>query len=141
MGALALTYKEQYKTPFLPMMPGHQLAEYNNLESARAVIKKGKTAAVFVEPIQVRYAIEHMQSLERGPPLHMFTPKLAYTPAAFESKQFVVTCFRHMAQALACRTVYMWISLHSSLPALSTHMCAGRGWLYPLHRSVPQGPA
>lgn len=52
MGALALTYKEQYKTPFFPMMPGHQLAEYNNLESARKVIQKGKTAAVFVEPVQ-----------------------------------------------------------------------------------------
>lgn len=37
MGALALTYKEQYKTPFYPMMPGHQLAEYNDLESARKV--------------------------------------------------------------------------------------------------------
>jgi acetylornithine aminotransferase len=24
MGALALTYKEQYKTPFLPVMPGAQ---------------------------------------------------------------------------------------------------------------------
>lgn len=24
MGALALTYKEQYKSPFLPVMPGHQ---------------------------------------------------------------------------------------------------------------------
>lgn len=52
MGALALTYKEQYKTPFMPMMPGHQLAKYNDLESARAVIQKGKTAAVFVEPVQ-----------------------------------------------------------------------------------------
>ncbi|KXZ52276.1 ARG9 protein [Gonium pectorale] len=52
MGALALTYKEQYKTPFYPMMPGHRLAEYNNLDSARAVIEKGKTAAVFVEPVQ-----------------------------------------------------------------------------------------
>lgn len=52
MGALALTYKEQYKTPFLPVMPGHVLAEYNNLESAKAAIKKGKTAAVFVEPVQ-----------------------------------------------------------------------------------------
>jgi acetylornithine aminotransferase len=37
MGALALTYKEQYKTPFLPVMPGHVLAEYNNLESAAKV--------------------------------------------------------------------------------------------------------
>ncbi len=53
MGALALTYKEQYKSPFLPVMPGHVLAEYNNLDSAAAVIKKGKTAAVFVEPVQV----------------------------------------------------------------------------------------
>jgi len=52
MGALALTYKEQYKSPFLPMMPGAQLAEYNNLESAAKVIKKGKTCAVFVEPLQ-----------------------------------------------------------------------------------------
>jgi acetylornithine aminotransferase len=52
MGALALTYKEQYKTPFLPVMPGHVLAEYNNLESAAAAIKKGRTAAVFVEPVQ-----------------------------------------------------------------------------------------
>lgn len=52
MGALALTYKEQYKSPFLPVMPGHQLATYNDLDSAAAVIKKGKTAAVFVEPVQ-----------------------------------------------------------------------------------------
>ncbi len=52
MGALALTYKEQYKTPFYPMMPGHRLAEYNDLNSAAAVIEKGKTAAVFVEPVQ-----------------------------------------------------------------------------------------
>lgn len=51
-GALALTYKEQYKSPFLPVMPGHVLAEYNNLESAAAAIQKGRTAAVFVEPIQ-----------------------------------------------------------------------------------------
>ncbi|GFH11129.1 N-acetyl ornithine amino-transferase [Haematococcus lacustris] len=52
MGALALTYKEQYRTPFLPMMPGCQLATYNDLESAAKVIVKGKTAAVFVEPVQ-----------------------------------------------------------------------------------------
>jgi acetylornithine/succinyldiaminopimelate/putrescine aminotransferase len=58
MGALALTYKEQYKSPFLPVMPGHVLAEYNNLDSAAAVIKKGKTAAVFVEPVQVRGTAE-----------------------------------------------------------------------------------
>jgi len=52
MGALALTYKEQYKTPFLPVMPGTALATYNDLASAAAVIKKGVTCAVFVEPVQ-----------------------------------------------------------------------------------------
>ena len=40
MGALALTYKDQYKTPFAPVMPGAKMAEYQNLESAKRVIKK-----------------------------------------------------------------------------------------------------
>jgi len=52
MGALSLTYKKQYKTPFLPLIGGAKLATYMDLESAAAVIKKGKTAAVFVEPVQ-----------------------------------------------------------------------------------------
>lgn len=53
MGALALTYKVQYKTPFEPVMgPKVHVAEFNNLASAQQFIKKGKTCAVFVEPIQ-----------------------------------------------------------------------------------------
>lgn len=52
MGALALTYKEQYKTPFAPVMPGAKLATYQDLASAAQVIKKGETCAVFVEPLQ-----------------------------------------------------------------------------------------
>lgn len=40
MGALALTYKEQYKTPFAPVMPGAKQATYQDLESAAKVIKK-----------------------------------------------------------------------------------------------------
>lgn len=53
MGALALTYKQQYRTPFEPIMPGAaQFAEYGSLESAAAAIQAGKTAAVFVEPVQ-----------------------------------------------------------------------------------------
>lgn len=40
MGALALTYKEQYKTPFAPVMPGAKLATYQDLASAAQVIKK-----------------------------------------------------------------------------------------------------
>lgn len=52
MGALALTYKEQYKTPFQPVMPGAVMAPYRDLDAASKVIQKGKTAAVFVEPVQ-----------------------------------------------------------------------------------------
>lgn len=52
MGALALTWKKQYRTPFQPVMPGAAFATYNDLDSARKVIQKGKTAAVFVEPVQ-----------------------------------------------------------------------------------------
>ena len=40
MGALALTYKEQYKTPFAPVMPGAKLATYQDLDSAAQLIKK-----------------------------------------------------------------------------------------------------
>ncbi|KAL4421406.1 hypothetical protein ABPG75_010697 [Micractinium tetrahymenae] len=52
MGSLALTYKDQYRTPFQPVMPGNVMVPYMDLEAASAVIKKGRTAAVFVEPIQ-----------------------------------------------------------------------------------------
>ena len=40
MGALSLTAKEQYKTPFMPVMPGSVTARYLDLESARQSIKK-----------------------------------------------------------------------------------------------------
>jgi acetylornithine aminotransferase len=52
MGALALTYKDQYKTPFQPVMPGAVMLPYRDLDAAAATIKKGRTAAVFVEPVQ-----------------------------------------------------------------------------------------
>ena len=44
--------QEQYKTPFLPLMGGGVEAKYDDLESARAAITKGRTCAVFVEPLQ-----------------------------------------------------------------------------------------
>ncbi len=40
MGALALTYKDQYKTPFAPVMPGSVMVPYQDLEAAAKVIKK-----------------------------------------------------------------------------------------------------
>ena len=52
MGALALTYKEQYKTPFQPVMPGAVMAPFGDLEAAAKLIEKGRTAAVFIEPVQ-----------------------------------------------------------------------------------------
>ncbi|KAG6489115.1 acetylornithine aminotransferase, mitochondrial-like [Zingiber officinale] len=52
MGALALTSKEHYRIPFEPVMPGVTFLEYGNIKEAQKAIQPGKTAAVFVEPIQ-----------------------------------------------------------------------------------------
>ncbi|KAK9132839.1 hypothetical protein Scep_012367 [Stephania cephalantha] len=68
MGALALTSKVQYRSPFEPVMPGVTFLEYGNIEAARKAIQHGKAAAVFVEPIQGEGGIhsatkEFLQSL------------------------------------------------------------------------------
>ncbi|KAK6925563.1 Aminotransferase class-III [Dillenia turbinata] len=52
MGALALTSKEHYRSPFEPVVPGVTFLEYGNSEAAKELIQSGKIAAVFVEPIQ-----------------------------------------------------------------------------------------
>lgn len=52
IGALALTSKEKYRAPFEPIMPGVQFVEFGNLQAAQVAIERGKTAAVFVEPVQ-----------------------------------------------------------------------------------------
>ncbi len=51
MGALAVTPRDKYQVPFKPLMPGVSLAEFNNIDSARAAIND-HTAAVIVEPVQ-----------------------------------------------------------------------------------------
>ena len=51
MGALAITPKEKYQTPFKPMVPGAVVGEFNSIDSAREVIG-ADTVAVIVEPIQ-----------------------------------------------------------------------------------------
>jgi acetylornithine/N-succinyldiaminopimelate aminotransferase len=51
MGALAMTPKEKYQKGFTPLMPNVVVAEYNNIDSAKAVIGP-KTAAVIIEPVQ-----------------------------------------------------------------------------------------
>jgi acetylornithine aminotransferase len=52
MGALALTSKDHYRSPFEPVMPGVTFLEYGNIQVTKELIQQGKTAAVFVEPIQ-----------------------------------------------------------------------------------------
>ncbi|KAL3618381.1 MAP kinase kinase kinase Win1 [Castilleja foliolosa] len=52
IGALALTNKEHYRTPFEPIMPGVTFLEYGDTQAAVQLIRSGKIAAVFVEPIQ-----------------------------------------------------------------------------------------
>ncbi|XP_057966916.1 acetylornithine aminotransferase, mitochondrial-like [Malania oleifera] len=52
MGAVALTSKKHYRSPFEPVMPGVTFLEYGNIQAARELIQSGKIAAVFVEPIQ-----------------------------------------------------------------------------------------
>ncbi|TYG53536.1 hypothetical protein ES288_D09G117400v1 [Gossypium darwinii] len=52
MGALALTSKEHYRSPFEPVMPGVTFLEYGNIQAAIDRIRNGMIAAVFVEPVQ-----------------------------------------------------------------------------------------
>jgi acetylornithine/succinyldiaminopimelate/putrescine aminotransferase len=51
IGALSLTYKEQYRAPFAPLMPGVTFVHFNDLEAARLAVDDD-TCAVIVEPIQ-----------------------------------------------------------------------------------------
>lgn len=51
MGALAVTGTESYRTPFEPLIGGVKFAQYNNLESVKAVMGE-KTCAVIMETLQ-----------------------------------------------------------------------------------------
>ena len=51
MGPLALTPRDKYQKPFAPLMPGVEIATFNDLSSAEATIDDA-TCAVFVEPLQ-----------------------------------------------------------------------------------------
>jgi predicted acetylornithine/succinylornithine family transaminase len=51
MGALAVTATEKYRAPFEPLIGNVSFGEFNNLDSARAVINR-ETCAVIVEPVQ-----------------------------------------------------------------------------------------
>lgn len=51
MGALSLTGNEHYQKPFGPMISGIKFAEYNDLDSVKALVND-KTCAIILEPVQ-----------------------------------------------------------------------------------------
>lgn len=51
MGALSVTAREKYRTPFEPLIPDVHIATFNDLLSVEKVVDE-KTCAVIVEPVQ-----------------------------------------------------------------------------------------
>lgn len=51
MGALSVTGNAKYQEPFKPLIGGVQFAEYNDLESVKALIND-RTCAIILEPLQ-----------------------------------------------------------------------------------------
>jgi predicted acetylornithine/succinylornithine family transaminase len=51
LGALSTTWKEKYRTPFEPLLPGVRFLPWNDLHAAEAAIGPA-TAAVMLEPVQ-----------------------------------------------------------------------------------------
>ncbi|GAB6879616.1 aspartate aminotransferase family protein [Halorubrum gandharaense] len=66
MGALALTWKQQYKAPFEPLAGGVEFVEYGNADELAEAVDDD-TAAVFLEPVQGEggihpAAVDYLQS-------------------------------------------------------------------------------
>lgn len=51
LGALSVTGKESYRSPFEPLLPGIRFADYNDLDSVRSLVSE-KTCGIICEPIQ-----------------------------------------------------------------------------------------
>lgn len=51
MGAVAVTGNEHYRTPFEPLIGGVKFADYNDLESVKALVTE-KTCGIILEPVQ-----------------------------------------------------------------------------------------
>ena len=51
MGAVSVTGNEHYRTPFEPLIGGVKFADYNDLESVKALVTD-KTCAIILEPVQ-----------------------------------------------------------------------------------------
>lgn len=51
MGALSVTGSDAYREPFKPLVPGVLFAEFNNLDSVKALVTS-QTCAIILEPLQ-----------------------------------------------------------------------------------------
>ena len=51
MGALSVTGSDAYREPFEPLIPGVSFAEFNDLDSVKALVTD-KTCAIILEPLQ-----------------------------------------------------------------------------------------
>ena len=51
VGALSVTGNEPYRKPFIPLMPGAKFAEFNNIESVKALADEN-TCAIILETLQ-----------------------------------------------------------------------------------------
>lgn len=51
LGALSVTGNDHYQEPFKPLIPGIKFADYNDLESVKAVVNE-KTCAIIMETVQ-----------------------------------------------------------------------------------------
>lgn len=51
MGAISVTGTEKFRTPFEPLVPGVHFADFNDLDSVKALIND-KTCAILLEPVQ-----------------------------------------------------------------------------------------
>lgn len=51
MGALTVTGSDAYREPFEPLVPGVSFAEFNNLDSVKALVTS-QTCAIILEPLQ-----------------------------------------------------------------------------------------
>lgn len=50
-GAVSVTGHEEYRAPFEPLVPGVKFAEFNNLDSVKALVND-RTCAIILEPLQ-----------------------------------------------------------------------------------------
>ena len=51
LGAVSVTGHTAYREPFEPMLPGVSFAEFNNLDSVKALVSD-QTCAIILEPLQ-----------------------------------------------------------------------------------------